>query len=179
MATPPVFSVGATLTAAQMNAVGRWRITGGTASTTLLSVRNCFTSDFSNYELVIDNLFTPGGVRTMCMQLQSASPATSSYFWAGYYSTFAGGFGAANSTTSGMAYWVPNTAGTYSPSAGTIQIMNPAQALKTNVVMSCINFDAGYHMGGYHDSATAYDGFRIFNVSNDTCNFNWSLYGYR
>ena len=175
--TYPSFSVGETLRSADMNAVGRWKIASGTFSGTLLSVSNCFTSDYSNYTLQFDNLFTPNGVRTMCIQLQNASPSTSSYFWAGYYSTFAGGFGAANSTTSGMAYWVPTTAGTYSPCASTIEFYNPAQALKTNIVVSSINFDAGYHIGGYHDVATAYNGFRIFNVSNDTCNFRWALYG--
>ena len=179
MATPPTFTAGSVLTAAQMNAVGLWKITGGTYSGTLLSVSNCFTSDYSNYMIKLDNVYTPSGVRTIAMQLQNASPVTSLYFWAGYYSTFGGGFGSANSTTSGMAYWVPGTAGTYSPMQTQVDVYNPQKSVKTGVTVSGINFDAGYHMGGYQDTATSYNGFRIYNTSGDTCNFNWTLYGYR
>ena len=158
---------------------GLVRIAGGAHSGPLLSINNVFSSDFSNYLLKTYNFFTPAGVRTLCFQLQNASPSTTSYYWAGYYSTFTGGFGPANSTSAGTSYFVQGTAGGYSPTANDIQIFNPAAALKTNIVVSGINFDAGYHMGGYHDVATAYNGFRIFNVSNDNCNFGWTLYGYR
>lgn len=179
MPTPPDFSVGQYNTAAYMNAIGWWRIAGGTHSGALLSLNNVFTSSYRNYMLKLDQFFTPSGVRTIGIQLQNASPSMTAYFWAGYYSTFTGGFGAANSTGAGMTYWVPGTAGGYSPMASTIEFFNPALALKTNIVVSGINFDAGYHMGGYHDTATAYNGFRIFNTVGDTCNFTWSLYGYK
>lgn len=72
MATPPDFSVGQTLTAAQMNAVGLWRVTnctvtsvGGTAATasngvitigagnTSVTVNNAFSADYANYRIVI------------------------------------------------------------------------------------------------------------------------------
>lgn len=66
MATPPTFTVGQVLTAAQMNAVGMWQITpssvtGGTVSdgtTTVTSgssslvLNGVFSSDYTNYRVV-------------------------------------------------------------------------------------------------------------------------------
>lgn len=51
MATPPIFSVGATLTSAQMNAVGLWLVKTQTVGTGVASVNvaNCFSSDYDNY----------------------------------------------------------------------------------------------------------------------------------
>lgn len=70
MATPPDFTVGQVLTAAQMNAIGLWRITtctvssvGGTAATasngvitvgtgnTSVTVSNAFSADYDNYRI--------------------------------------------------------------------------------------------------------------------------------
>ena len=82
MATPPDFTAGQVLTAAQMNAVGMWRITtctidasaGGTAPTatdgvitvgsanTSITVANAFNADFDNYRIIISGIdFSSGG----------------------------------------------------------------------------------------------------------------------
>ena len=51
MATPPVFSAGAVLTAGQMNAVGLWLVSNTSFTTTTNhDVSNVFTSDFANYQ---------------------------------------------------------------------------------------------------------------------------------
>lgn len=74
MATPPDFTVGQVLTAAQMNAVGLWRITtctassaGGTAATasngvitvgsgnTSVTVNNAFSADYDAYKIIWTN----------------------------------------------------------------------------------------------------------------------------
>jgi hypothetical protein len=51
MATPPTFSVGATLTAAQMNAVGLWLVKSQTvpAGAPSAVVTGAFSSDYDNY----------------------------------------------------------------------------------------------------------------------------------
>lgn len=179
------FSAGAVLNASDTNTYlansGLVYVTGGTYSGTLLSVSSCFTATYRDYCLVIDNLFTPSGVRTVALQLQSSgTPHTSAYYWGGYYSGWAGGFGGANSGAGGAAYQQINTGGGYSPSSSVTQINNPNNSSKkANFIVSAINYDAGFHCGGYHDVATNYDGFRVYNTSGDTCNFNWALYGYR
>jgi hypothetical protein len=47
MATPPDFTAGQVLTAAQMDLIGMWRISGGTA----MSYDNVFTADYRNYKI--------------------------------------------------------------------------------------------------------------------------------
>ena len=58
MATPPVFSAGAVLTAAQMNAVGLWEIKTQTIGTGVASfeVTGAFSSDYDNYKIVINSM---------------------------------------------------------------------------------------------------------------------------
>jgi hypothetical protein len=55
MATPPVFTSGQILTAAQMNAVGMWLVKSQTIGSAVpsVTVSDAFTSDFDNYKIVI------------------------------------------------------------------------------------------------------------------------------
>lgn len=54
MATPPTFTSGSILTAAQMNAVGLWKTAAVTFSgSSGVEVQNCFNSDFLNYKVYI------------------------------------------------------------------------------------------------------------------------------
>ena len=54
MATPPVFSSGAVLTAAQMNSVGIWKVGSQTVGNAVafVTVSSVFTSDYDNYKIV-------------------------------------------------------------------------------------------------------------------------------
>lgn len=54
MATPPDFSAGSVLTAAQLDQIGLWRISTTTVGTAVSSVTvsNCFSADFDNYRVV-------------------------------------------------------------------------------------------------------------------------------
>jgi len=95
MATPPTFTAGSVLTAAQMNAVGLWRITsctvtsaGGTAATasngvvtigtnnTSITVANAFSADYENYKIIL-----AGGVGSANgnIQLQIGNAVTGYY----------------------------------------------------------------------------------------------------
>jgi len=71
MATPPIFSVGQTLTSAQMNAVGLWKViptsaTNGTVSSdgdvtpnagsTSVTINGAFTSDYENYFISVNGI---------------------------------------------------------------------------------------------------------------------------
>ena len=58
MATPPTFSSGAVLTAAQMNAIGLWKITEVNLSTT--AIDGIFTSDYDNYRIVVNQIKLSG-----------------------------------------------------------------------------------------------------------------------
>jgi hypothetical protein len=55
MATPPDFSVGQVLTAAQMNAVGIWKVDETSFSAqTGVNIDNVFTADYRNYRIELD-----------------------------------------------------------------------------------------------------------------------------
>jgi len=54
MATPPTFSTGAVLTAAQMNAVGLWKVASTTFSgSSGVEIQNCFSADYLNYKVYV------------------------------------------------------------------------------------------------------------------------------
>lgn len=56
MATPPTFTSGSILTAAQMNSVGLWLVKTQTIGTAVSSVTltNTFSSDFDNYRVLVN-----------------------------------------------------------------------------------------------------------------------------
>ena len=55
MATPPTFSSGAVLTAAQMNSVGMWLVKTQTVGTAVSSVTvtGAFSADYDNYLILM------------------------------------------------------------------------------------------------------------------------------
>jgi len=56
MATPPVFTAGSVLTAAQMNKIGLWEIDNQSVTTGASIVfTNCFSSDFDHYRILFRN----------------------------------------------------------------------------------------------------------------------------
>jgi hypothetical protein len=71
MATPPTFSVGATLTAAQMNAVGMWKISTTTIGTGVSSVNisNAFTSDYQRYKIIVQGVTFSASAANAYLQL--------------------------------------------------------------------------------------------------------------
>ena len=74
MATPPDFSSGAVLTAAQMNSVGLWKITEVNLSTT--AIDGIFTSDFDNYRIIIRGGYTSGANGLIQLRWRNTSNAT-------------------------------------------------------------------------------------------------------
>jgi len=58
MTTPPVFTTGAVLTAAQMNAVGMWKITPTTVSGTGVSITSNNVTFSGSTEIICDGVFS-------------------------------------------------------------------------------------------------------------------------
>lgn len=103
MATPPVFTTGQVLTAAQMNAVGLWKVGDFTASgsSSTLICDNIFTDDFQNYKIVM-NLNTVGTSNWVWLQyLNSAG----SIIGSGYYGAFYGTDYATSGSTAVFGQW--------------------------------------------------------------------------
>ena len=87
MATPPVFSAGAVLTAAQMNAVGLWLIKNQTigSAVTSVNVTSAFSADYDNYLITIS-----GGSSTTDDNGRLTLGATATGYYGVYsYATYA------------------------------------------------------------------------------------------
>jgi hypothetical protein len=91
MATPPTFSVGQILTAAQMNSVGMWLVKTQTVGTTVSSVTvtGAFSADYDNYLVT----YTGGAAADTVISLKLGSATT------GYYGSLVFGNYAAATVT--------------------------------------------------------------------------------
>jgi hypothetical protein len=87
MATPPVFSTAQVLTAAQMNAVGMWLVKTVTigSGVTSVPVTNCFSSDFTNYRIVVNTSMSASG-NSAFITLNNSAGTT--YFGGGQFQAY-------------------------------------------------------------------------------------------
>lgn len=87
MATPPVFSAGAVLTASQMNAVGMWLVKTDTITSGASKViTDCFNSDFQNYRVVISDI----QIATIDTIVMRYGTTATGYYGSLYYDKFDG-----------------------------------------------------------------------------------------
>ena len=182
MATPPIFTSGAILTAAQMNAVGMWKIASGTASltTTATQFATVFNNtDYPNYKLFITTTAASTSNKLLLRFLVGTSPAISAYYGAGI-----GGAQGSNTTvyfersSNASALSITKTATSRRVTA--FDILNPNTAIETTYsgyYTDVDNADA-YTWGGIHLATTAYNGFDIA-TSVGTQTISYQLYGYR
>lgn len=192
MATPPVFSAGAVLTAAQMNAVGLWQVTptsvagtgvslsGSTvtaSSSTTANINGCFTSDFANYRIVISQ-FVASGTQAIYMRLRTTTDATGlDYSFGGTYRLFVGGGG--DTYANNAAEWRIATVSTTPSGGGSYDILSPNLAKHTQYLGNMLNYDSGVVVSGVHKLANAYTGITIFTGSATTFSATIRIYGYR
>jgi hypothetical protein len=87
MATPPTFSVGATLTAAQMNAVGLWLVKSQAVGTGVSSVTvtGAFSADYDAYRIIWTGGIGSTGIN-LGMKLGSAATGYYGFLAYGAYS---------------------------------------------------------------------------------------------
>ena len=179
MATPPTFTSGAILTAAQMNAVGMWLVktqTIGTAVSTV-PVTNCFSADYANYRVIVTG-GTQSGNEASYIQLGASVT--------GYYGSliFADATGATVSMAplnnanqmsfvgggaTGLAHHT--SVDIFSPFASTYTEFRNGQYQNAN------NFGT---MNGEHRVATSYTGFTLgFTGGQTFTGGTIRVYGYR
>ena len=179
MATPPVFSAGAVLTAAQMNAVGLWLVKTQTIGTTVSSVTvsNAFNSDFDNYKIII-NGGTATGLSTITMQLGSSNTGYSSVV---NYAAFAAGATPLSASDNGTAQWTYAGYATTNFLQMNMEINNPFATKYTTYGPA--NWAAGTVAGvssGVHAVATSYTAFTFAVTGGQTMSGGTiRVYGYR
>jgi hypothetical protein len=191
MATPPDFSVGATLTAAQMNQIGIWKVTptsvagtgvalsgsdvtmagtGGSAS-----LNGVFNSNYRAYRIVINHTVS-SQVLYFRLRASGSDITANNYSYAATYQAYSNGaqgvFYGVNLSTNVIGYCDVNTT-----AISTFDIENPALSLPTNITGGASWQGAGGSVSGYHSLFTAYDGFTIFAASG-TISGQIQVYGY-
>ena len=196
MATPPDFTTGQVLTAAQMNAVGLWRVTGctvtsvgGTAATasngvvttgvgnTSVTLSNAFSADFKNYKVIFTFGTSSAGGR-LNLQLNAAT-GTSYYTVATYlaYGT-ATNLALATSGAGETSFYVAdtNTAGF----ASSFELHNPfVSTTKTFITGSWMSNGLAGTFGGVQNTNVSHTGFTISTgTGNINSNFEIRVYGY-
>jgi len=195
MATPPVFTSGAILTAAQMNSIGIWRntlctvtSTGGTAATasngvitmgagnTAVTVSNAFSSDFDNYRIVVS-----GGTGTSALSgiLLTLGATATGYYYGGYSIQYTVATLSADRQANGASWQVGY--GTTSALSASIELQSPN--LAKNTMFQAAGAGAGttsyaMNFGGYLSDTSQYTAFTITAGSGNYTGATIMVYGY-
>jgi hypothetical protein len=175
MTTPPDFSSGAVLTAAQMSAIGLWLIKTQTIGNAVSSVAvtGAFSADYDNYKIIIS-----GGASSAqsFLTLQLTGSATG-YYYANSGVTYAGAafVGGASNTTSFQA----GSAFVANGLQANIELQNPFLAKYTFSQSSGMNTTFATPSVGYHGVATSYTGFTIGVLAGTMTGGTIKIYGYR
>jgi hypothetical protein len=187
MATPPDFTAGAILTAAQMNQVGLWKITTATATTgSVLDVTGIFSSDFDAYKIVLSDIRLSGVAGINAQLTTGTSPVVvnaSNWTYVSSRVDYAASALSVDKATANASF-VFCVAGTNATGAS-MEIFNPNLAQNTSVLS--LGTDARNATGllpnttsGNLANTTQFTGIR-FNAQSATTftNLKVVVYGYR
>jgi hypothetical protein len=174
MATPPDFSSGAVLTAAQMNAVGLWLVKSQAVGTGVSSVTvtGAFSADYDNY-LIVDS----GGTSSVDGPYRLTFGASATfYYWALIYASFLGG-AVNNSAGNAQASW--DFAGGSATRNGLIEVNNPFLATNTEI-RSRVRYGTVYGNNvGIHGVSSSFTSFTLTAGSGTMTGGTIRVYGYR
>ncbi len=179
MATPPDFTTGAVLTAAQMNAVGLWLVKTVTIGSGVSSVpvTDVFSADYDSYRVVVSN--GAGSLVNPTLNIVFGSTVTG-YEWA---------YGAFSNTLT--AAGVGSTAGTFIPvgqsntnfTVTAFDVFSPFLA-KYTAVFGGNSYDLSNQQSrgpynGVLKNTTSYTAFTISPASGTLTGGTIRVYGYR
>ena len=176
MATPPDFSVGQVLTAAQMNAVGMWLVKSQAIGTGVSSVTvtDAFSADYDNYKIIVSG-GTGNALSNLVMGLGSS---VTGYYGLLQYGTYAGSaYTAAQNNNSiqwdFVGYVTPNYI------QASFDLINPFKTNFTQILNAgWTPTTASGTFQGLHQVAASYSSFTIAAASVLTGG-TIEVYGYR
>jgi hypothetical protein len=182
MATPPDFTAGQILTAAQMNAVGLWLVKSQTIGTTVSSVAvtGAFSADYDAYKIIVS-----GGVGSTSSLLQmyfGTSAPANGYYGGVVLMPFVSGGTPTNLGINNAGVINRIGFGTTNSIHGSVEVLNPFTTQNTiftaNFASHVTGGDSGTFSGFVNDS-TSYTGFTILPNSGTISGGTISVYGYR
>lgn len=177
MATPPTFSSGAILTAAQMNAVGLWLVKSQTigAGVTSVVVANAFSADYDNYLITVSGGTTSanGGIG---LQLNNSTGST--YLLAGTYGNYGvnAGLGFYPAAT---VRWTDALVGGGSSYSGSIFLSSPFASRATTGWTDATSQSSFYKFSLVDTSTNSSTGFTFTPISGTFTGGTIRVYGYR
>lgn len=135
MATPPTYTPGDVLTAADMNSVAMWRTGGGsyTAADPIV-IDDCFSADFKNYRIV-GHLYGSNATQNLAFNFRTASGIYTTAVYNRWGYTWAGGAIAGGNLAGQTAFVIGTTSNTSTElTAFTIDVFGPNEAIRTKCV---------------------------------------------
>jgi hypothetical protein len=182
MATPPTFSAGAVLTAAQMNQLGLFLIKSqavGSTAVPSVVVTDVFSADYTNYRIVVSGVSTTNSGISIGIQLENSTSATylSGGIFASFGSTVLNGYGPAASSR-----WPDIFAADQTTQGGVADIYQPFETARTTITAQSVRTggaNAWYYITGIDTNAVSHSDFTIIPVSGNMANGTISVYGYR
>lgn len=181
MATPPDFTAGQVLTAAQMNKVGLWLIKTETIGTgvTTTTVTDVFSADYENYRIIVAGgaASANAGNNNMAVTLGAT---TTGYYQSALSYTYAGATAAI--TVNNGAAWLCGGQTT----SGLNMILDLFRPFATDETFMSFSYSVmsttGYGLpgAGYLNNTTSYTAFTITSVATTThTGGTVYVYGYR
>lgn len=181
MATPPVFTTGAVLTAAQMNKIGLWHITTVSPTpATVVAVNSCFTSDFTNYLIMCSPIGAASATDIRIRLRAGATPSTVEYYMT---NIFASAGSISSTSENAQSSWRGIYGGANQGLYGLLSfdVYSPQVASSVSrYAMQSSGWDGSFVTNrsatGMHAQVVSYDGFDLSAATNITATI--SVYGY-
>jgi hypothetical protein len=176
MATPPTFSSGAVLTAAQMNSVGLWLVKTQTIGSAVssVSVTGAFSADYDNYLITVS-----GGVgSTGTFFKMTLGASVTGYYQARNGIVYSTG-GRSDGTDNNAAAWTAVGSVSTNGLSMYLSINNPFLAKYTQQSANYFTATQATIQAGEHQVATSYSSFTIAPFSGTVTGGTIAVYGYK
>jgi hypothetical protein len=179
MATPPDFTTGQVLTAAQMSAVGLWLVKTQTVGATVpnVTVTDAFSADYDNYKILYTGGTASGAVGPLNMSLGAS---TTGYYSVATYGLYSGTTGIVNNNNTLPYFYYAGAANNVVGNILNIDVMEPFNSGKYTHFNGFFNVvDVAGTTGGYHAVNASYTSFTLTPGTGTISGGVISVYGYR
>jgi hypothetical protein len=181
----PSFSVGEVLTAADMNAVGLWKVKSqavGTTAVSSVNVTSCFSSDYDVYVVQLSGVTFSAVSLINCRLLSGTTEAQTSYNFAIPAVDYAANNFLYDRAQNGTVCRIGRSNRAGGKMSFSIEVAQPFLAEYT-IFSNIGRWDdsTGYAGNGVgiHQATTSYDGIQIRADSGTMTNGTIQIYGYR
>jgi hypothetical protein len=181
MPTPPDFSSGAILTAATMSAVGLWKVGTVTATPSAeILVNNVFSSDYTNYRIVISNALITTSPQSIRLQFRdSGGNIGTGHQFGGWFiqMTVLAGTGAyGNTGAASIQIGFSDNTNRVDISA---DIYRPNISGQTGLTVNGSDSGSANFVAGRQTETKTVTGFRLFGSSGNNISGTVQIFGYR